>query len=700
MMIYLATMEEVKPTYNAVIQSKELFQNLIESRSGVYWVYNLDLSKTLYISPSYELIWQRKCEDLYRDSSDFLNAIHPDDQQLVIHAYQNLVPETPMVISYRILRPDGKIRWISSKSNAIIDPYGATIEYGFAEDVTDYKVSQEQFIENESFLNETQVIANIGVYSIDMKTYQWTRNPILNEIFGIDSDFDLTSQKWLEIVHPDFRQSLIAYLMEEVIAKRTLFNQEYKITRVNDNAVRWVHGKGAIKRDGVEQPSVMLGTIRDITVRKELEIELTVAKEKAEKNEQNLLLKNEEYEEINERLIQTNTELLLAKKQAEGANKAKSDFLANMSHEIRTPLNGIVGFSELLMDTNLEKNQLAYMSTINESANTLMEIINNVLDFSKIESGKLELHIEKTNLFELADQVIDLFKYQANKIGIDLFLNIAPDVPQFILADSLRLKQILVNLLSNAVKFTSFGQIQLIIDRVKTTKKNRAIIKFSVKDTGVGIKQKNQKKIFNSFEQEDNSTTRKFGGSGLGLTISNQLLGLANSKLNLLSTYGEGSDFFFSIRFKVASNEKIKNSDVMDLSKTETVFYNDSATVFKILIVEDNKINMLLAKAMVKKAIPNVIIYELFDGLAALEQFQEIQPDLILMDIQMPIMNGYESSIALRKLNVTIPIIALTAGIMFGEKEKCLEAGMNDYISKPIIKSDLELMLYKWLVAK
>lgn len=261
-----------------------------------------------------------------------------------------------------------------------------------------------------------------------------------------------------------------------------------------------------------------------------------------DKNESDLLREIEERKKVE-------AEIRIAKEQAVAASAAKSEFLANVSHEIRTPLNGVIGFSDLLLKTHLDSTQSKYMSVLNKSAHSLLDIVNDILDFSKIEAGKIDLEIEKTDIHELCTQVMEAMRYQAQQKNQKLMLSISPETPSLIWADAIRLRQILTNLLGNAIKFTEEGEVELIVRPTNQTN-DQVTIHFAVRDTGIGIALKNQQKIFEAFAQVDASNTKKFGGTGLGLTISNKLLALMGSELQVTSEVGKGSTFSFDISFK------------------------------------------------------------------------------------------------------------------------------------------------------
>ncbi len=390
----------------------------------------------------------------------------------------------------------------------------------------------------------------------------------------------------------------------------------------------------------------------------------------------------------------TNESAIIDKELAQSANKAKSEFLANMSHEIKTPLNGIIGFTDLLMKTELNSQQNSFMTTVHQSASTLLEIINNILDFSKIEAGKLELDLQPVAIKDVLVAIQQVVRYDLERKNIQLKIVIEESVPETLLVDSVRVKQILLNLVSNAIKFTNVGQITIQLKNKKQIDSNSYKIRFLVIDTGIGIMLENQKKIFEPFLQEDNSTTRKYGGTGLGLTITNLLLKLMESKLKVKSIPFDGSTFYFDLIIKECKENTMK----IESKSLPFTHYDPNLVNLKILIAEDNAINMLLIKTILKGLFPNAQLFECINGVEAVEKFTEIEPDLILMDIQMPLLNGLEATQKIRTLHPEsdTPIIALTAGTLKEERELCLSSGMNDFIAKPIIKDTIREVILKW----
>ncbi len=818
--------DEKKKYENKLLENEELLRLTFEITGEGIWDWDISSGKTYHN--------RRWCDILGINDSRlehsfefFAGRLHPDDMEIAMtKVNEALITGKYYESEHRMVKEDGSIVWVRDRGGVVRkNDAGEPLRMmGSIADITERKLYEESVQASESKLNSFFSQSLVGFFfmmldepvewndSIDkQKTldYVFSHQRITKVNKAMLDQYSLSEKEFIGLTPNDFFNHDIDHGRKVWL---DFFDKGHYHFETNERrfngAQMCVLGDYICLYDIKGKISGHFGVQIDITDRKNAEDALVTAKETAEI-----------------------------------ASRAKSDFLASMSHEIRTPLNGVIGYTDLLLQTSLDNIQKQYAESANVAGKALLEIINDILDFSKIEAGKLELDIIDADLIDMVEQTADIIKFHAGRKDLELLLDLSPDIPAVVKIDPVRLKQVLINLLNNAIKFTEKGEVELkVLFTPDGCEKNikgescKGRFDFFIRDTGIGITAEQQEKLFKAFTQADNSTTRKFGGTGLGLTISNLLVEKMGGIIKIKSEYAKGSTFYFSIEAdyindggmqesfqampvkkvliiddnensriilehnlkhagidclscnnglsalkiletslfdvmivdynmpylngletikmvreklgitpeiipaillhsstddhlirdeckklgidfnlskpvksrelfyylkNIRSKEKIQETSQADNIENKEPVSDESLRPFVVLIAEDVQMNMTLIKILVKKNIPSAELIEAVNGKEAVEKYISDKPDLILMDIQMPEMDGIEAVKSIRAFEAGSPkrvaIIALTAGAVKEEKEKCLMAGMDDFITKPVDPALLRKTLDKYL---
>ncbi len=508
---------------------------------------------------------------------------------------------------------------------------------------------------------------------LDLVGNQHYLSPAVLRILGWQPG-EMMGKAYTDLAHPDDR-ALIEDLLTRCREGAPDRVVEYRCSKA-DGLYAWLEVNLRLYRDPVSSAAAgFVAVVRDVSLRKAAEEERLRAFQIVE---------------------QANTELKESRAIALRANQAKSDFLRNMSHEIRTPMNGVLGMVQLLLSTPLSADQQQYVEIAQSSGRTLLALIDDILDLSKIEAGKLAVESLEFDLHHSLTEIIDVWRLQAKTKGLAFHAQLASDIPRKVRGDPHRLRQILNNLAANAIKFTESGEVRLTVELLKLDPEH-VTVRFAVTDTGIGILPEQAAALFSPFVQADVSTTRNYGGTGLGLAICKQLAEMMGGTVGVVSEPAQGSTFWFRIVFGTARRAQQKGNAISpDNGPTNTKPAHGSAkAALRILVAEDNPVNRLVLCKQLKKLGYDAEI--VMTGLEAVDAIARKTYDVVLMDCEMPVMDGYEATRRIRQASlVRVPIIAVTAHAMSGDRERCLTAGMDDFLSKPIDMRLLAEILAKW----
>lgn len=693
--------------------SETNFRRMAESMGEVFWLRSSDGRRMLYISPAYEDVWGRSCKSLYDNPASFMEAVHPEDLAAVEAEYERYSREEVFNLEYRIVRPDGDIRWIWARSFPVIDEKNRlTSHSGIAVDITERKNMEVELEVKSNILTATlqstnELLSNPDYRQAISSSFQWLGNAV-----GVDRIylFENTFAAGGKLTHTSQKIEWSAGNVEPQLDNPDL--QDVPVEEV-DFFIEPLAQKKPFQAIVNELPP---GTVRELLSAQQILSILVLpvfiqdtfwgfigydeCKYERKWTDVEFALLHSFTGTIASAIRRSNMEEELEKSiaAAEEANIAKRNFLANMSHEIRTPFSGVLGMVELLGQTSLSDEQKEYVNHISTSTRSLLNIIDDILDISKIEAGTLQLSQDIFAIKSFIEKIMLPFQAEAAAKGLDLQWSVSDHLPAFLFGDFNKIRQVITNLVGNSIKFTGSGYIRLAVTAEKESP-NSVILTFVLEDSGTGIPDDKLKSVFEPFMQADSTISRQFGGTGLGLFICKNLIKLMGGEISLKSGTGRGTAVTFTLPLLVAEGFAGKEAEAAgdrQIAAGKDVESRKSHR-YSILVAEDDEVNRLIISRILEKAGHAVCLVT--NGREALEKFESQTFDLVLMDIQMPLMDGYSATAAMRKLEQDkkrkTPIVALTAHAMAGDREKSIAAGMNDHLTKPLQTETLLQLIEK-----